>query len=58
VRLNRTAAEVLELCDGGRSLDDIVSILAARYEGANLREDVRGLVGAMTQRGLLVDGSA
>ena len=58
VRLNRTAAEVVELCDGERSLDDIVGALAARYDGANLGDDVRGLVGAMTQRGLLVDGAA
>ena len=58
VRLNASAAEVLELCDGERSLDDIVGALAARYDGASLRDDVRGLVGAMTQRGLLVDGAA
>jgi pyrroloquinoline quinone biosynthesis protein D len=58
VRLNRTAAEVLELCDGERSLDEIVGALAARYDGINLHDDVRGLVEAMTQRGLLVDGAA
>ena len=40
VRLNPTAAEVLELCDGERSLDDIVGALSARYEGADLRDDV------------------
>ena len=28
-----TAAEVLELCDGERSLDDIVGALSARYDG-------------------------
>ena len=33
VRLNPTAAEVLELCDGERSLDDIVGALSARYDG-------------------------
>jgi pyrroloquinoline quinone biosynthesis protein D len=58
VRLNRTAAEVLDLCDGERSLDEIVGALAARYDGADLRDDVRGLVGDMTQRGVLVDGAA
>jgi pyrroloquinoline quinone biosynthesis protein D len=55
VRLNPTAAEVLELCDGERSLDDIVGALAARYEGADLRDDVVELVDAMAQKGLLVD---
>jgi pyrroloquinoline quinone biosynthesis protein D len=55
VRLNPSAAEVLELCDGERSLDDIVGALSARYEGADLRADVLELVGALAQRGLVVD---
>ena len=57
VRLNRSAAEVLELCDGERSLEDIVGTLSARYEGADVGDDVRGLVDAMAQRGLVVDGA-
>jgi pyrroloquinoline quinone biosynthesis protein D len=57
VRLNPTAAEVLELCDGERSLDDIVGMLSARYEGADLRADVDELVGAMAQRGLVIDAA-
>ena len=55
VRLNPTAAEVLELCDGERSLDDIVGALSGRYDGADLRDDVVELVDAMAQKGLLVD---
>jgi pyrroloquinoline quinone biosynthesis protein D len=58
VRLNPTAAEVLELCDGERSLDAIVGELSARYDGADLRADVQELVDAMTQRGLVVDAGA
>jgi pyrroloquinoline quinone biosynthesis protein D len=58
VRLNPTAAEVLELCDGERSLDDIVGALSARYDGADLRGDVLELVDAMAQRGLVVDAAA
>ena len=50
VRLNPTAAEVLELCDGERSLDDIVGALSARYEGADVRDDVLELVDAMAQK--------
>ena len=57
VHLNATAAEVLELCDGERSLDDIVGALASRYEGADLREDVVELVDAMAQKGLVVDAA-
>ena len=58
VRLNPTAAEVLGLCDGERSLDDIVGALSARYESADLRADVHELVDAMVQRGLVVDAAA
>jgi pyrroloquinoline quinone biosynthesis protein D len=58
VRLNPTAAEVLELCDGERSLDDIVGALSARYGGADLGDDVQELVDAMAQRGLVVDAAA
>jgi pyrroloquinoline quinone biosynthesis protein D len=57
VRLNATAAQVLELCDGERSLDDIVGALSARFEGAEVRDDVLELVGAMAQRGLVVDAA-
>jgi hypothetical protein len=49
---------VLELCDGERSIDDIVGALGARYEGADLRDDVQELIDAMTQRGLVVDAAA
>jgi pyrroloquinoline quinone biosynthesis protein D len=58
VRLNPTAAEVLGLCDGERSLDDIVGELSSRYDGADVREDVREMVDAMAQRGLVVDAAA
>ena len=57
VRLNRTAAEVLELCDGERSLDEIVGALSERYDGSDLRDDVQGLVDGMAQRGLVVDAA-
>ena len=57
VRLNPTAAQVLELCDGERSLDDIVGALSARYDGADVRDDVVELVDGMAQRGLVVDAA-
>jgi pyrroloquinoline quinone biosynthesis protein D len=57
VRLNPTAAEVLELCDGERSLDEIVTTLSERYEGSDLRDDVQGLVDGLAQRGLVVDAA-
>jgi pyrroloquinoline quinone biosynthesis protein D len=58
VRLNPSAAQVLELCDGLRTVDEIVDVLSARYDGADLGSDVRELVDEMAERGLLVDGDA
>jgi pyrroloquinoline quinone biosynthesis protein D len=58
VRLNATAAEVLELCDGERSIDDIVGALAARYDRDDMADDVRELVDAMAQKGLVVDAAS
>ena len=57
VRLNPSAAQVLELCDGERSLENIVGALSVRYEGADVRDDVLELVDAMAQRGLVVDAA-
>jgi pyrroloquinoline quinone biosynthesis protein D len=58
VRLNPTAADVLGLCDGERSVDDIAGVLSARYDGADVRDDVAELVDAMAQKGLVVDAAA
>lgn len=58
VRLNPTAVAVLELCDGERTLEQIVTVLSERYGGAEVGEDVRGLVGALTQKGVVVDAAA
>jgi pyrroloquinoline quinone biosynthesis protein D len=55
VRLNETAARVLELCDGRYSLDEIAATLSARYQGADVADDVRELVDAMRERGLVID---
>jgi pyrroloquinoline quinone biosynthesis protein D len=55
VRLNPSAAEVLELCDGQRSVEEIVGVMTARYEGADVADDVRELVDGMAERGLLID---
>jgi pyrroloquinoline quinone biosynthesis protein D len=58
VRLNETAAHVLELCDGERSLDEIAVALSERYAGADVSDDVRELLGGMGERGLVVDAAA
>ena len=58
VRLNETAARVLELCDGERSLEEIATALSNRYTGADVAGDVRELLGGMAERGLVVDAGA
>jgi pyrroloquinoline quinone biosynthesis protein D len=55
VRLNETAAHVLELCDGKRSLDEIAAAVSQRYSGADVADDVRDLLGGMGEHGLVVD---
>ena len=58
MRLNETAAQVLELCDGERSLEEIAAALSERYAGADVTDDVRELLGGMGERGLVVDAAA
>ena len=58
VRLNPTAVAVLELCDGEREIDAIVGTLSERYDGADVSDDVRGLVQALSEKGLVVDAAA
>ena len=58
VRLNPSAAEVLTLCDGTRSLDEVIGVLATRYEASDLRSDVQRLIDAMAEKGLVVVGPA
>ena len=57
VRLNETAAQVLELCDGRRSLDEIAAALSERYSGADVTDDVRELLGGLVEHGLVVDAA-
>jgi pyrroloquinoline quinone biosynthesis protein D len=56
--LNSTAADVLELCDGQRTIEDIAQELSPKYEGADVRDDVARLVTAIAERGLVVDADA
>ncbi|MCV2489252.1 pyrroloquinoline quinone biosynthesis peptide chaperone PqqD [Geodermatophilus sp. YIM 151500] len=47
--LNGTAAAVLELCDGERTVADIVTVLLGRYDRVD-GEDVRCLLDRLTAR--------
>lgn len=58
--LDPIASEVVALCDGARTLDEIVALLAGRYPAADpsrIAGDVAGLVDALCRRRLL-DGAS
>lgn len=54
VLLNDTGAEILALCDGVRTVDEIAAALSARYD-ADVRDDVIEYLGGLTQRELVRD---
>jgi pyrroloquinoline quinone biosynthesis protein D len=54
--LNPTAAETLKLCDGVRTVEEIVDDLAARFgqeQRATIADHVIDLLGRIRERGLL-----
>jgi pyrroloquinoline quinone biosynthesis protein D len=56
--LNPTAAAVLELCDGVRTIPEIVALLAEKFAPADPKEigaHVDELLAQLGQRGLLED---
>jgi len=52
VLLNDTGAAILELCDGARSVGDIVAVLNDRYH-ADVEADVTEYLDTMAQRELI-----
>jgi coenzyme PQQ biosynthesis protein PqqD len=56
--LNATAAAVLELCDGERTVDQIATTLSRRFGEADVRSDVEQLLAEIVTHGLLVDADA
>jgi coenzyme PQQ biosynthesis protein PqqD len=55
LELNETGSEIMELCDGARSLDEIVRLLAAKFEAPAelLRTDVADYLLRLRTKGLL-----
>jgi pyrroloquinoline quinone biosynthesis protein D len=58
VGLNPTGAEILGLCDGARSLADIVATLERRYgvTGGGLERDVAAFLDGLAAKGLVLYG--
>ena len=55
--LNGTAFAVLELCDGRRTVSEMVTILTAQHSSAKVEKDVYYLLSRIAQRGLLEDSN-
>ncbi len=51
--LNDTAAAVIALCDGRRTIDEIAAALSEQYGGADVRDDVAELVAGIAEQGLM-----
>lgn len=56
VTLNATGVEILKLCDGTRSLADIVGTLEQRYGTTGLGADVGAFLEALAAKGLVTYG--
>lgn len=54
LQLNSTAAAILALCNGERTLNAIAAELKKQYQGENVVEDVRHLLSRISKRGLLI----
>jgi coenzyme PQQ biosynthesis protein PqqD len=54
LKLNSTAAAILALCNGERTLNAIAAELEKQYQGENVLEDVCHLLSRISQRGLLI----
>ena len=52
VLLNDTGAAILELCDGARTVADIVAVLSERYQ-SDVAADVADYLEQMAQRALI-----
>jgi len=48
--LNQTAHDVLTLCDGGRTVGEIVEILGARYASDAIGGDVKEILETLRQK--------
>lgn len=55
VPLNQSAAELLELCDGTRSFDEVVAQFVAQPGNAGLADDARDFLEAARQRGWVIE---
>ena len=53
VKLNQSASEILLLCDGKRTVGDIVAALESKFNATGLEADVRSMLEEATRRNWL-----
>lgn len=58
VALNPTAAEILRLCDGLRSVAEIVETLKQRYASDEIERDVVSVLERLAAKGLVTQNGA
>jgi pyrroloquinoline quinone biosynthesis protein D len=56
--LNETAVNVLELCDGKRTVEQIADELSGRFDGADVHDDVETLLLSLANRGMVIDATS
>ncbi len=56
--LNETAVNVLELCDGQRTIEEIAGELSQRFDGADVHDDVENLLLSLANRGMVIDAGS
>lgn len=55
VQLNESAAEILELCDGTRTCEEIIAHILPRHSDPALAGDVREFLDAARRRGWIIE---
>jgi pyrroloquinoline quinone biosynthesis protein D len=55
VQLNDSAAEILELCDGTRTREEIIAHILPRHSDPHLAGDVREFLDAARRRGWIIE---
>ncbi len=53
VKLNQSASEILLLCDGTRTVSDIVNALEAKFSTSGLEADIRSMLEESVRRNWL-----
>lgn len=51
VQLNEAAGAILRLCDGQRTVEQIIELLESKYDRSDIREDILEFLAIAAERG-------